>query len=127
MTSIDNSMIDDSITELDILSLSFENKCRIPVDSKNCRKVAEVIIPECIMKIFYNDVIHTPLIEFYEDWTYFGNMNTTFQELLTHFGIIDPIITWIESPYDIDNFSLNYIISKSPAVVLEYDEDEWRY
>jgi hypothetical protein len=55
-------------------------------------------------------------------------VNTTFQELLTHFGIIDPIITWIESPYNIDNFSLNYIISRSPAVMLEFDEEhEGRY
>ena len=55
-------------------------------------------------------------------------MNTTFQELLTHFGIIDPIITWIESPYDIDDFSLNYIISLTPAVMLEFDEEhEVRY
>ena len=50
----DNSMTDDSITELlDILSLSSENKCNIPVDMNNCRQVAEVVIPECLMKIFH--------------------------------------------------------------------------
>ena len=124
---IDSDMIDDSMTELpDILSLSFEDKCN--TDPKDCRQVAEVVIPECLMKIFYNYRLHIPFVQFYEDWSYFGNVNTTFQELLTHFGIIDPIITWIESPYNIDNFSLNYIISKSPAVMLEFDEEhEGRY
>jgi hypothetical protein len=113
----------DSMTELfGILSLSENN-----TDLKDCRQVAEVVIPECLMKIFYNYILHTQFIQFYEDWSYFGHMNTTFQELLTHYGIIDPIITWIESPHDIDDFSLDDVISQSPAVMLEYDEDEWRY
>ena len=127
MIDSDDSMTDDSMTNLiDSLSLSCEDKCN--TDLNNCRQVAEVVIPECLMKIFYNDRLHAPFVQFYEDWSYFGNVNTTFQELLTHFGIIDPIITWIESPYDIEDFSLNYIISRSPAVMLEFDEEhETRY
>lgn len=120
MYSID-SMTDDSMTDL-LATLSLSREV------KDCRQVAEVVIPECLMKIYYNYVLHAPYVQFYEDWTYYGNMNTTFQELLTHFGIIDPNITWIQSPYDIDDFSLNYIISKSPAVMLEYNEEhEGRY
>jgi hypothetical protein len=125
MTSIDS---DDSMTDLpDMHSLSVKDS-NLPADLQYCRQVAEVVLPECLMKIFYNDVLHSPFVQFYEDWSYFGNANTTFQELLTHFGIIDPIITWIESPYDMDDFSLNYIISQSPAVMLEFDEEhEGRY
>ena len=128
MIDTDDFMTDDSMTDLpDILSLSFEDRCNLPTDIKDCRQVAEVVIPECLMKIFYNDMLHAPFVQFYEDWSYFGNANTTFQELLTHFGIIDPIITWIESPYNMDDFSHNDIISQSPAVMLEFDEEhEWR-
>ena len=128
MIDTDDFMTDDSMTDLpDILSLSFEDRCNLPADINDCRQVAEVVIPECLMKIFYNDRLHAPFVQFYEDWSYFGNMNTTFQELLTHFGIIDPIITWIESPYNMDDFSHNDIISQSPAVMLEFDEEhEWR-
>jgi len=127
MTSIDS---DDSMTELlDMHSLSVKDiVVDLPNDLKYCRQVAEVVLPECLMKIFYNHILDAPFVQFYEDWSYFGNMNTTFQGLLTHFGIIDPIITWIESPYNIDNFSLDDVISRSPAVMLEFDEEhEGRY
>ena len=122
-----DSMTDDSMTNLiDSLSLSCEDKCN--TDLNDCRQVAEVVIPECLMKIFYNYLLHTHFVQFYEDWSYFGNMNTTFQELLTHYGIIDPIITWIESPHNIDDFSLDDVISQSHAVMLEFDEEhETRY
>ena len=116
----DASMTDDSQDLPDMNSLSCEDTL---VDLKDCREVAYVIIPECIMKIFYNHVLHTPFVQFYEDWTYFGNMNTTFQELLTHYGIIDPIITWIEPLYSIDDFSLDDIISRSPSVILKFNEE----
>ena len=129
MTSQDS---DNSMTDLpDMHSLSFKDLSdfsKLPDDLQYCRQIAQVVIPECIMQIFYNDVLHAPFIQFYEDWQYFGNMNTTFQELLTHFGIIDPIITWIESPYDMDDFSLDDVISQSPSVILEFDEvHEGRY
>ena len=125
MIDSDDSMTDDSMTNLiDSLSLSCEDN----IDFKDCRQVAEVVLPECLMKIFYNYILHTQFVQFYEDCSYFGHMNTTFQELLTHYGIIDPIITWIESPHDIDDFSLDDVISRSPAVMLEFDEEhETRY
>jgi len=114
-------MTDDSQDLPDMNSLSCEDKFN--PDLKYCREVAHVIIPECTMKIFYNHVSHTPFVQFYEDWTYFGNMNTTFQELLTHYGIIDPIITWIEPLYSIDYFSLDDVISRSPSVILKFNEE----
>ena len=122
MTSIDS---DNSMTDLpDMHSLTCEDTfIDLPDDLQYCRQVAQVIIPECLMEIFYNDISQAPFIHFYEDWQYFGDKNTTFQELLTHFGIIDPVINWIQSPYDIDDFSLNDVISQSPSVILELGED----
>ena len=121
---IDNSQ--DSMTDLpDMYSLSCEDVVIDPPnDLQYCHQVAKVIIPECLMEIFYNDVLQVPFIKFYEDWMYFGDKNTTFQELLTHFGIIDPDINWIEFPYDMNDFSIDDVISKSPAVILELDEND---
>jgi len=95
----------------------------IPDDIQDCRQVAQVVIPNSILEIYYNDVLKAPFIQFHEEWLYFGNADTTFRELLTHFGITDPIITWIEPTYAIDDIYIDAVISLSPLIIFEMDED----
>ena len=95
----------------------------IPDDLENCRQVAQVVIPNSVVEIYYNDVLNAPFVHFHDEWVYFGGAETTFRELLTHFGITEPIITWIEPLYDINEVYLDDVVSISPAMILEMGED----
>jgi len=107
--------IPDVIDTIDALDL--------PDDLEDCRQVAQIVIPDSIVEIYYNYVLETPLVQFHNDWIYFGNKDTTIRQLLTHFGIINPILTWIESPYDIDDNYLDDLVYLSPIMIFETDED----
>ena len=95
----------------------------IPNDLNDCHQVAQVVIPNLVLEIYYNDVLQSPLVRFQNDWIYFGDSNTTFRQLLTYFGITDPIITWIEPLYDINEVYLDDVVSISPVMILEMGED----
>lgn len=95
----------------------------IPDGLEDCHQVAQVVLPNSIMEIYYNDVLKAPFVHIHDEWIYFGNSDTTFRELFTRFGITEPVITWIEPLYDINEVYLNDAISLSPAMILEMGED----